>query len=276
MVKSRQPTQAELIDRLATQLGAEVAISMRDLDPPDKRIQRRVNASLVSTYHDAIQYIYAEYATLNVVWPTVPSNKDFAMMRRRLLSMTGVWDNQTNHLWLLPKERSKFPAPEETARYLPWFMQGLEATGVRPTILLGSRSVWAWRPDLKPKDVNGKTFLWRDSWMVYPMLHPMNVTRQDETAWEDGLARLKGLLATDDLLWWLGDRCINCGNPLYMYDPDGVPWCRDHIQSGLKSQREGAGKWANLTIHATSGELFQAGEYSKTTNDNSNATPPSG
>lgn len=275
-MKSRQPTQAELIDRLATQLGADVAISLRDLPVADRRIQRRANASLVSDWRNAVQYIYSEDARLNVIWPTVPSDKDFALMRRRLVAMAGIWDTHCNHLWLLPEERTRFPSPDETARYLPWFMHGLEATGVRPTLLLGSRAVWAWRPDLKPQEVNGKTFVWRDSWVVYPMLHPMNVARQDETLWEDGLARLRALLTTDDLLWWLGDKCIKCGSPIYMFDPDGVPWCREHIQAGLKSQREGAGKWATLTIHATSGELFQAGEYSKTTSDNSNATPPSG
>jgi hypothetical protein len=158
-------------------------------------------------------------------------------------------------------EKKEAVSTEDIAAYLPWFMKGLEATGCRYTLLLGSRSVWAWRPDIKPVKANGNLYVWRDVWKVYPMPHPGYLTQREAPEWDQLLHRLGKFVREDQsILWQLESHCMTCGNPLYMYDPDGVPWCRDHIQEGLKLQKKGADKWATLSIHATSGVLFPPGE----------------
>jgi len=242
-------------------MGAEVALQLRDMPDVSKRLQRQASSALLAMDRGAVTYLWAENEPLlNVIWPSVPSDKEFALLRRRLIASCGIWENSTNHLWLVPEERSRVPSPDEIARYLPWTMKALEATGTRITILLGSRSVWVWRPDIKPMKVNGKLFAWRDMWLVYPMLHPSHVGKREAPDWEQGLTRLGRIVKDDNLLWWLESHCMKCGNPLYMYDKDAVPWCQEHIQEGFKLQREAHEKWATLSIHATNGELFPPGK----------------
>lgn len=260
-MKSRAPTEKEILHRLRLELGAECAISMREVPTVSTGQQRQVNSKLVSAFRYAIQYMLVPDAQLTVVWPSVPSNSDHALVRRRLISSLGIWESRTNHLWLVPEERDRAVSPDDIAVHLPWFMKAMEVTGCKYMLLLGSRSVWAWRPDLKPVKVNGQLFVWRDTWLVYPMPHPGNLTKREMPEWEAQLSGLNRIIKEDQsILWRLGSSCMNCGNPLYMYDPDGVPWCKDHIQDGLKSQRKAAEKWATLSIHATSGTLFPPGE----------------
>lgn len=260
MGKSRTPTVEQLIDRLRSELGAEVAISMRDTPTVSKGQQRKVNSQLVSAFRNAIPYTLVDEALVTVVWPSVPADKDMALLRRRLIAACGIWEARTNHLWLVPEERDRAVTPDEIAAYLPWFMNGLEATGCKYTLLVGSRSVWAWRPDIKPVRVNGRLYIWRDTWLVYPIPHPMNVTKREAQEWDDMLTRLGNIIREDELVRQLGEHCMKCGSPVHMYDPDGVPWCRDHIQEGLRLHKEATKKWGMLTINATNGVLFPPGE----------------
>lgn len=260
MTPIKPVTEDELIRRLHNELGTEVAISMRPVPPVSVSLQRQASAALLSMDRDAITYAWAtNEPRLNVIWASVPTDNHYRLMLRRLVAACGIWENDTNHLWLVPHEMTKTPTPDEVARYLPWTMKALEATGARTTILLGSRSVWLWRPDMKPVNVNGKLFVWRDRWMVYPLLHPQNVDKRAANEWDRQLSRLGQIVRDDNILWWLESGCMKCNQPLYMYDPDGVPWCQEHIKEGLKLQREGSEKWATLSIHAISTQLFPSG-----------------
>jgi hypothetical protein len=261
----KQVTTDELIRRLHTQLGAEVAISVRPVPPVTTRQQRQVNSSLVTNFPDAETYTLVPDAKVTVIWPTPPDDKHLAFVRRRLVSACGIWDHQTNHVYLVPEPLAKAPTPEQVARYMPWTMKALDATGCRFVILLGSRAVWVWRPDLKPVNVNGKMHVWRERFYVLPLPLPLSSNKQESSDWDTWLAKFGRVIKEGEdranLLWQLGSHCMKCGGPLYMYDKDGVPWCRDHAEAGLKLQSEGVKKWGTLTINATCDGLFRLGEY---------------
>ncbi len=256
----KQVSTDELLRRLHTQLGAEVAISVRPVPPLSVRDQRHTNQSLLRNFPDAETYTYARDPKVTVIWPTVPDDKHLAFMRRRLVSGCGIWETQTNHIWLVPEAISKAPTPEQVARYMPWTMKALDSTATRFTVLLGSRSTWAWRPDLKPSQVNGKLYLWREQFYVLPLPLPMSTNKQEAQDWDIWLAKFGRIIKEGEdrtnLLWQLGSACMKCGGGVYLYDKDGVPWCQDHAEQGLKLQKEGVKKWGMLTINATCDGLF--------------------
>jgi hypothetical protein len=195
-----------------------------------------------------------------LVWPSVPDQTDMGIMRRRLIAGCGIWGQQVNHLWLVPESRTTAVTPEDIALYMPWFMKAMEVTGCQYMVLLGSRSVWAWRPDLKPLLVNGHLYAWRDTWLVYPLPHPGFITKREMPDWDMLVARLGNMVREDNFSHYLGAGCMKCQSGVYMYDRDGVPYCRTHIEDGFKAQRKGKEKWGTLTINATNTQLFPTGE----------------
>lgn len=262
-MKNRQPTEAELIGRLHREMGATVALDIRDVPSPNPLLgsRRRVNASLLRGHPDAEPYEWADKpATLTLIWPSLPKDSDRIAVRRAATANAGIWPEHVNHLWLVPHVMDRQPWPLTIAEYLPWLMEALWVTDTRWVVLLGSRPVWTWRPDLKPKDVYGKVGVWRDRWYVYPMDHPNNVDRRSADQWNYQWLQLGKLMKHDHLVSTLNEHCISCGNPLYMYDGDGIAWCQTHTQDGLKSQRKASEQWAQLSINATQLGLLPPGD----------------
>lgn len=60
----------------------------------------------------------------------------------------------------------------------------------------------------------------------------------------------------DDLMEWLGTKChglvkrIPCQGGAWWMDSDGVGWCKDHAEQGVKDQEKGVEKWKQIMMQA--------------------------
>ncbi len=136
-------------------------------------------------------------------------------------------------------------APTEVAACRSNLLDALDAANVRYVMLSGVAATRSWRADLPLADVAGRLFVWRDRWLVMPTFSLQGVMTgaQDGVQWRDHVRQFSYIVNEDVGLDALSRACIECGDGLYAYDDDGVPYCRAHFN--LKGSAKTDKKWTD-------------------------------
>jgi hypothetical protein len=242
----------EAIDKLAKELGAEVGIHLLPVKETTIMLRRRMVAN---QYHNYPQSIAPSFSTdepkLTVVWerPKEPTDKERTLLRKALIE-GNVWDNNVSHVWCVPELGSKATTLTENAKYRPWLLNAVEAAGARYVLLVGSRAAWQWRPDLRLSKTEGRIGIWRQRQVIMPVANPATLPKGDMVAWRRQVARLLRVMREGGDINELPTTCIECSGQLWWYDPDGVAWCKEHAEAGVKAQEKGVKKWQIETTAA--------------------------
>lgn len=267
----RPPSTAEYIDRLRRDFSAELAIRLSHPATPDlsrlKSKRLKVSAKLYNQFRDEpwdVEFYEwsAKSPRLTVVWerPTTSDTPARALVRRLLIGL-GIWDTEVNHLWATSRigTRGAIPIPE-LATFRPWLMEGLEAGGCQPVLLVGARPLWLWRPDLRLSKTHGRIGVMRSRWAVLPMESPERLSKGELTEWSRELRRFTDAINDNRYLEYLPTTCTRCDERVYWYDSDAVPWCREHAEEGTKAQDKGVHKWATEETRSGQQAMFSIGE----------------
>lgn len=141
---------------------------------------------------------------------------------------------------------NRTPQMVEQGRCRELMFDQLEVIGSRYVILAGATAVRAWRTDLNVSTWHGHFGLWGDNLVVMPLLHPAvllgNRVPNKREIRDQMIAELKmfGKVVRGevDVRQMFGRRCgvgscSMAGSVAYI-DPDGIGWCRGHIETGKK------------------------------------------
>ena len=244
----------EAIDRLATRLGAEVSVNLHHPGPrystPQER--RRFTAKFYHQFPDAVAPEFAiGDPLLTVIWeqPNHPHDKGRNLLRRTLIQ-NNVWDTQVNHLWCVPEPGFKATTLEQNAAYRPWLLNAMLAAGAPYVLLVGARPAWSWRPDLRLTKMQGRVGIMLQKYVVMPVNNPDIITKEQMVGWRANVERFVRIMKEGGDTHHLSSNCVECGNALYWYDSDGVAWCKDHAEAGVKAQQKGTEKWQIASMHA--------------------------
>lgn len=112
--------------------------------------------------------------------------------------------------------------------------RAMDAANSPSVLMLGKGAMQAWRPNLTVEAVDGMVCVWRDQWEVAVVEHPAAAVHEGKAAileWQRKIARAVRMLHAGDVLDGMGGRCVmkKCNEPVFAWDQDAVPWCRDHV-----------------------------------------------
>lgn len=262
-------TTVDLIARLKTEFDAELAINVHKPAPfgdggRAKAARRRANAKLWNAFRDDEPWMY-EFSQaephLTVVWDRHRDDKDPARtLLRKLLIGVGIWEPHVNHLWAVPTDFRGVIQPVDMARYRPWLMEAMGATYCQPTLLIGAKPLWLWRPDLRLSTSHGNIGVWRSKWIVMPLETPERLPKGELTDWTRLLRRFVDRMHDGHFLDYLPQKCIKCEAGVFWYDSDAVAWCKNHVAEGLKQQEKGVTKWRVMELASGQQEITMPGE----------------
>lgn len=263
MTPRKQPSLNSQLAKVVNTFGADIIMRLADPEPTTWKQQMMVNASLMNDYDNATLYDFAPVVPgkVTVLWMEAQPHptKDARGVLRRALLGARLGPELVSHVWALPEGRIGPDLPLRIARYLPWTMDALKAAGNRHVLLVG-RAAWLWRADLKPADCVGKWYVWKGKYMVMCVGDPMHGhDKQDVDRWHRHMAAFTaGVNEYVGLEAVQARSCHACtaGTAgVYVYDPDGVPYCRDHAKQGMLDYETEAKKW-NKQIKQASQETM--------------------
>ena len=264
MTSTKALTHAESVRRLIREFGADINVRIQPI-PSDKSSihdRRKINASLISKFKDRDVTPY-EWATdkpmLTVVWDYAqPETNPSRIRLSRLLAECRLPTSHVAHLWCVPEALGKPPLAQELAMYREWLIKGLYASGSKYVLLVGTRPMWVWRPELRMKEVQGRFYIWKQAFVIMPVSNPLSVlaSKHEYTEWVESIRRFCGAVLTDTDTEHLSSTCIKCENSVYWYDSDGVPWCREHFEDADKAQAKGVREWRTRQIDAGNISMF--------------------
>jgi hypothetical protein len=136
------------------------------------------------------------------------------------------WDNPTAP-----------PSPEMVDLWQPFVLRALDAADVDFILLHGSVALQAFRFDIKISQAVGRQFIWQRRWFVTPVASANSVLRKDgqpEAEWRRAIVAFADRVNDNHGLNGLSDTCLLCGNFMYAWDDDGVPYCRDHFEKNWR------------------------------------------
>lgn len=257
----KPPSLGENISRLSQLLGADVAVNQLPVQPWTSVGRRRINAKLYNQFLQGndrgdSMYDFSESAPLiSIVWdrPNTITDASRRLMRRTLVE-AHVWEPVVSHLWCCPVP-GKAATTTELATFRPWLLEGVQAAGARHVLLVGSRALWMWRPELRLSTTQYGQYLWRQRQVVMPVLDPAGCTKAEFVVWQQAVVKFaRAAKADEDYLVQGGCHAmvnkVTCVEAPYWYDSDGVGWCRGHAEDGVKAQEKGVEKWRQLTTQA--------------------------
>lgn len=108
----------------------------------------------------------------------------------------------------------------------------IEASWSNYVLLVGAKAFNRFRSDLTITNHHGRVMVWLDQYAVMGIIHPAAALR--------GKPHYKKVIAADLVKWrdvvmgedsplnHLSEECIKCGQTMYRWDRDGVPYCRRH------------------------------------------------
>ena len=176
---------------------------------------------------------------------------------RALVNNAGFdWSSQVARMnvvscWPKADGRTRGPKDEEMVACRKNLTTQLEVASWPYVLLVGAHALKAFRSDLKITHAHGGVYVWLDSYVVMPIVHPAAIMR-DRQGWmrkatEEDL-KLWYRIVTGETTWLEGMRmsCVRCEVPAKTHDRDMVPYCEKHWKMwGEKvwvSQRK---KWDN-------------------------------
>jgi len=142
------------------------------------------------------------------------------------------------------------PSVREMAHCRDNLLQSISAADSKYLLLMGASAVRAWRSDVRLGDVAGRLFIWRGRF-VWPMFSVQAVIRGTFPVrdWRTQLAQFGQIVADDAGVDALYPSCIECGESVYGYDIDGLPWCAEHLASHVASATTQDAGWAKHQVN---------------------------
>lgn len=267
MGKSTTPlTHAESVRRLIREFGADIQVRISPPKSEDYTAMKRRNAQKAVYKMFPEKDIYGfDFSEGGLPWVTVlwdyaqPYDSPSRTSMRRSLAEFGVWEPRVSHLWCVPEALGRPPLAQDLATYRPFLLNALSAAGSKYVILVGTRPMWMWRPEMKLKMVQGKMFVWRSRYMVYPVANPLAMQKHEYRSWRNQIEKFCYYVMNDMDTEAVSADCIDCGERVYWYDADGVPWCREHYEAGEALERKGVREWQTQVINAGNREMFPDG-----------------
>lgn len=164
---------------------------------------------------------------------------------RQTMSLAGIPDSTVRHLAAYPLPLQVSPLRNQIEEWRSNTLERLVELGVKYVLLVGKPVGELWRPELKLEQVEGKWGVMEGQWCVQVIKNPIaavidptlqSAWRQDVMGFCEGVTRDYGISE-------LGDVCTDakCLAGVWVYDPDGLGWCRVHGDEGMK-KRENARK----------------------------------
>lgn len=142
------------------------------------------------------------------------------------------------------------PGAREQALCRGNLLATIAAADAKYILFLGSTAVHAWRDDVKVSQVAGKLFIWQNRF-VWPMWSVQAVLRDTfpATTWRAQLSQFGQILADDSGVDALHGKCIECGESVHGYDPNGLPWCRAHLSAHVGRVMTQDARWGKHEVN---------------------------
>lgn len=184
-------------------------------------------------------------ARLAILWdrPTPQAASHRAFLRRSLAGL-GLDASQVANIWAYPFALPSPPLENQVLQYLPATLEALHASGAHYVMLLGSTCMKLWRRELLLSQVSGKIAVMRNTWFVYPAPNPIVAVMDGSLMfnYREHIRTIVDIVQSDTGLDELGLQCVekDClsdgaiDSRVFVYDPDGVPWCKTHWRKGFK------------------------------------------
>lgn len=245
--------ESSALDQFVHEMGADLSVYIADHTPiahlPLARILATARAFQVEERKDIVAPEWAQDRTGHIpslvcmVWdrPTLKVAGHRTMLSR-LLQGAGIHPEQTTHVWAYPYALSSPPLAPQIAAYYDATLSAIIASSARYVVLLGNVPISLWRPELRLQQVAGKCYVWDNRRFVYPLMNPIQVLvdRTLQSEYRTSIYHLSQTVHADCGMEELGTICVYPGcredgtwsSGVYVYDPDGVPWCRLHYMEG--------------------------------------------
>ena len=249
--------QGEALAAFVDQLGAtlSVMINRSTSYSSTRRFVAQAMANDVGVQDSAgrmiVPYEFPTYqgkptvASLCIVWdrPTSPTSGHRVFLRRALAGL-GMDPSQVANVWAYPFALTSPPLENQCLTYLEATHEAIRASGAHYVVLLGTTAIHLWRRELQLNQVIGKIGVWKGTWFVYPMPNPI-VPISDQLLmpqYREYVRTIVDIVQSDTGMDELAHQCVekDCqkddaiDSRVFVYDPDGLPWCKTHWRKGFK------------------------------------------
>lgn len=237
------------------ELGAELMIDMPGIpEPGDLRAQlqargARLRAIIaaeragVGTEGDEDRWVEDEFQApgvvprVTVLWdrPSLRSSRHRVALRS-WMGQVGIDPSEVAHVWAFPLASTIPPLEAQVDHYRASTMKVVETVGAPYLLLVGDIVKQMWRRDLKLRQVQGTLAVW-GGWYVWPIQNPIQCIadphligpiRETVVGFCEAVREGRGLMELNS--WCVEEGCTA---KVWVYDPEGVPWCKAHAKNGL-------------------------------------------
>lgn len=242
------------IEALVDEMGAEMQVRLRPhplyTSADLRRIQRRavVEADSKLTSGEVGKFDTYEFSVIDtfaakvvIIWDTPKRFGDRGrIVLRQLLTGAGVDETEVAHVWAYPVRSTTAPTTESVERFRTATLAAIDGSGARYVLWVGGSASGLWRRELKVEQLRGKLGVVEGKWFGYVINSPYAVflNPQLNQQWREDVIRFSDYVAADDGLANLSDGCTEgkCTNGVWLYDPDGMGWCKEHADAGIKAR----------------------------------------
>lgn len=170
---------------------------------------------------------------------------------RRLFAKAGIDYREVAWMWAVACLCEPVVSVYEMQACRGNLMKQLEAADVRYVLLVGAKASLEWRTDLNVTELEGHMGILQSRWLVAPVREAGAVLRIDHgrgaesELWRKAVYQLVEAATDDRGINVLGYGCMmkGCIEPMFAYDIDGLPWCRNHHAKGMKGAEASRRRW---------------------------------
>lgn len=264
------------LDLFIEEMGATLSVVLKDQPPwkPHGWMLAQSVAYDVAGEQNVAPYEWSRLhgkviqSSVCFVWDRPsPVSAGHRTLLRRMLAGLGLDPTDCAHVWCWPYAQQSPPLPTQVAMYRKATVSAIAASGARYVILVGLQAVHVWRPELSLEQVRNKFAVMENQFIVYPIYNPI-VPLSDQTlmhAYREGLREFVDAFQQQWVLEGFGTLCAmgkecwddyTTTSSVYAYDPDGVPWCRDHWRKNFKRRLDHRAKMDKRVNTAPQGVLL--------------------
>lgn len=174
---------------------------------------------------------------------------------RSWMSAAGIYDDRVAHVYAYPVSVQEPPTVDQVERFRSTTMRAVEVVGANYVLLVGGISAGLWRRELKLRQMEGKLGIWEDKYLVWCVQNPIQCIADPHLIGPIRSEVVRFCQAVREG-WGLGEletACTEdgCSDTVWMWDRDGLPWCRRHQDEAMKARdrmRKGVRTWQNRTM----------------------------
>lgn len=246
------------VKMLVDELGAEFLVNPPVYEPYNNDIQKFMTQKKMQAAREPgdEKYLFpsVERTTrVTILWDHFHPARSFPRVTLRSTLGSGhVYDDDVAHVWAVPRDLGRPPLASEIAEYRQRTLAAIDAADCAHVMLLGKAAISLWRPDLKPMQVAGGTFVWGDHF-VYPTIHPSAIAMdgQNVQTWREGMKGLARSIFEGEIRY--GTHCILCDYRVDVYDKNAVPYCSKHFNANAVNKEV---EWKKKQNKAQQGRLM--------------------